>query len=135
MAAGNVELHLRDTNKLKLALISFVSLFLELVIIRWLASEVRIFAYFKNLPLFAAFLGLGAGFIIAPSRRNYFRYTPTLLLASVLVIGFAPRFGYTHVIFADPYEYYLLGSWINPSTFTMLAGFGLLAGIFEFIGF
>jgi len=133
MAAGNVELHPRDTNKLKLALISFVSLFLELVIIRWLASEVRIFAYFKNLPLFAAFLGLGAGFIIAPSRRNYFRYTPLFLLASVLVIGLAPRFGYTHIIFADPYEYYLLGGWKNPSAFNMVGGLGLLAGVFALI--
>jgi hypothetical protein len=76
MAAVNDWLRPSDSKKLKLALISFVSLFLELVIIRWLASEVRIFAHFKNLPLFAAFLGLGAGFIIAPLRRNDFRYTP-----------------------------------------------------------
>ena len=119
----------------KLALISFVSLFLELVVIRWLASEVRIFASFKNLPLFAAFLGLGAGFLIAPSRRNYFRHTPLFLLASVLVIGLAPRFGYTHIIFADPYEYYLLGGWKNPSAFTMVGGLGLLAGVFALIVF
>jgi SAM-dependent methyltransferase len=135
VAAGNVALNPPDTNKLKLALISFVSLFLELAIIRWLASEVRIFAYFKNLPLFAAFLGLGAGLIIAPSRRNYFRYTPLFLLASVLVIGLAPRFGYTHIIFADPYEYYLLGGWKNPSAFTMIGGLGLLAGVFALIVF
>src|SRR5437762_5882725 len=44
-----------------LALISFLSLYLELVVIRWLASEVRIFAYFKNFPLMAAFLGSAQG--------------------------------------------------------------------------
>lgn len=135
MAAGIAGLRQGNNDRLKLAMISFVSLFLELVIIRWLASEVRIFAYFKNLPLFAAFLGLGAGFLIAPSRRNYFRYTPICLLAAVLIIGFAPRFGYSHVIFADPYEYYLLGSWDNASAFTMLGGLGLLAGIFALIAF
>jgi SAM-dependent methyltransferase len=128
-------LHQSDTNKLKLALISFISIFLELVIIRWLASEVRIFAYFKNLPLFAAFLGLGAGFIIAPSRRNYFRYTPIFLLASVLVIGLASRLGYTHIIFADPYEYYLIGGWRNTGSFTILGGLGLLAGVFGLVVF
>jgi SAM-dependent methyltransferase len=135
VATRNTGLHQRDSNKLKLALISFVSLFLELVIIRWLASEVRIFAYFKNLPLFAAFLGLGAGFIIAPSRRNYFRYTPLFVLATVLVIGLASRFGYTHIIFADPYEYYLIGEWKNPSAFTMIGGLALLAGVFALIVF
>ena len=45
----------------ELLLISFVALFLELAIIRWLATEIRIFAYFKNLPLMAAFLGFGIG--------------------------------------------------------------------------
>ena len=29
--------------------------------IRWLSSEIRIFAYLKNLPLIASFLGLGLG--------------------------------------------------------------------------
>jgi spermidine synthase len=133
VAAGKAGFRRIDSNKLKLALISFVSLFLELVLIRWLASEVRIFAYFKNLPLFAAFLGLGAGFIIAPSRRNYFRYTPILLMATVLVIGLAPRLGYTHIVFADPYEYYLLGGWRNTSALTVLGGLGLLAGVFALV--
>lgn len=122
-------------NKFRLALLSFVALFLELVIIRWLASEIRIFAYFKNLPLFACFLGLGAGFILAPIGRNFFRFTPILLLVSVLVIGLASRLGYTHTVFADPYEYYLLGEWRNPSAWTMLSGLGLLAGIFTLIVF
>jgi SAM-dependent methyltransferase len=133
MMASNTVLGQQRSNTLKLALISFEALFLELVIIRWLASEIRIFAYFKNLPLFAAFLGLGAGFIMAPNRRNFFRWTPIFLLASVLVIGLAPRLGYTHTVFADPYEYYLLGEWRGPSALTMLSGLGLLAGIFTLI--
>jgi hypothetical protein len=35
----------------ELLILSFASLFLELAIIRWLSTEIRIFAYFKNLPL------------------------------------------------------------------------------------
>jgi len=41
-----------------LALISLVSLFLELFLIRWVSSEIRVFAYFKSLVLIACFLGL-----------------------------------------------------------------------------
>ena len=46
----------------ELFLLSFIALFLELAIIRWLSSEIRIFAYFKNLPLMATFLDFGRGF-------------------------------------------------------------------------
>jgi spermidine synthase len=40
---------------------SVLSLFLELMLIRWISSEIRIFAYFKNFVLIACFLGFGAG--------------------------------------------------------------------------
>jgi spermine/spermidine synthase len=44
-----------------LALTSFVSLFQELTLIRWVGTEVRVMAYFPNVVLIAAFLGLGVG--------------------------------------------------------------------------
>src|SRR3712207_24272 len=50
---------------LDLGLISFVALYFEMIAIRWLASDVRVFAYLKNLPLLAAFLGLGLGCALA----------------------------------------------------------------------
>lgn len=114
-----------------LALISFLSLFIELVVIRWLASEVRIFAYFKNFPLLAAFLGFGAGCLIARRKRNYFRFTPLLLLALSAVIAFAWRGGYTHITFVDPYEQYLIGTYaFNNPLLEMLKGAGFILGIF-----
>jgi spermidine synthase len=42
---------------------SFASLFFELLIIRYLSSEIRAFAYLKNVPLIASFLGLGLGML------------------------------------------------------------------------
>ena len=54
-----------------LFLISAVSLFLELTVIRWVAGEVRLISYFKNLPLLAAFLGLGIGFGLSAKGPNY----------------------------------------------------------------
>jgi len=44
-----------------LFLISFVVLFVEAALIRYCAAQIRIFAFYKNVPLIACFLGLGAG--------------------------------------------------------------------------
>jgi hypothetical protein len=45
----------------RLALISLFGLFLELLMIRWISSEITIFAYFKNFVLVACYLGFGLG--------------------------------------------------------------------------
>ena len=42
-------------------LASVFGLFLELALIRWVSSEIRVFAYCKNLVLVASFLGFGTG--------------------------------------------------------------------------
>jgi hypothetical protein len=46
---------------LALFLISVVGLFLELLLIRWVSTEIRIFAYLQNTVLVVCFLGLGMG--------------------------------------------------------------------------
>jgi SAM-dependent methyltransferase len=118
-----------------LALISFLSLYLELVVIRWLASEVRIFAYFKNFPLMAAFLGAGIGCLLAQRRRDYFRHAPLLLLVLSAVISFAYRGGYTFITFVDPFEHYLIGGSFNFDNplFQMLKGAAFVLGIFALV--
>ena len=78
----------------RLFVVSLLSLFLELFVIRWLATEVRIFAYFKNMALMSAFLGLSLGFLWCNSKRDLFKHTPLILLylggilVSALVLGF-----------------------------------------------
>ena len=47
--------------RLELFLASFIVLFQELTFIRWLPAKVRVLAYFPNLILISAFLGLGVG--------------------------------------------------------------------------
>ncbi len=93
----------------ELFLISFIALFLELAIIRWLSTEIRIFAYFKNLPLMAAFLGLGIGFALHKECGRFFPWFPRLIACLVILIAWAPGLGLTHVIFVDPRQYFLLG--------------------------
>lgn len=46
---------------LAIFLISVLGLFLEMLLIRWIGTEVRIFAYLQNTILVACFLGLGLG--------------------------------------------------------------------------
>jgi hypothetical protein len=117
-----------------LALISFVTLYLELVVIRWLASEVLIFAYFKNFPLLAAFFGLGVGCILASKGRNYFRFAPLLLLLVVAVITLARWGGYTHITFVDPFENYLLGEFtFEHPIIQMFKGMGAVLAIFSLV--
>jgi SAM-dependent methyltransferase len=47
---------------------SFVALFLEMVLIRYTGSQIRIFAFYKNVPLIAAYLGLGLGCALGAGR-------------------------------------------------------------------
>jgi SAM-dependent methyltransferase len=46
---------------LTLFLISFVTLFVEIALIRYCSSQIRIFSFYKNVPLIGSFLGLGLG--------------------------------------------------------------------------
>src|ERR1022692_2363144 len=51
-----------------IVLVTMVSLLLELVMIRWLASVFPVFSCFKNFTLLACFLGLGAGYAVAEKQ-------------------------------------------------------------------
>jgi spermidine synthase len=53
---------LGPTNRtLTLFLVSVLGLFLELMLIRWIGTEIRIFAYLQNTVLVVCFMGLGMG--------------------------------------------------------------------------
>jgi len=61
-----------------LAAVSVALLFLEIALIRWIATEVRIFAYLSNLVLLACFVGMGGG-CYGAARRCRFGYILPLL--------------------------------------------------------
>jgi spermidine synthase len=69
-----------------LFLMSSLGLFLELAVIRWLSGEVRLLAYFKNIPLLAAFLGFAIGFALVKKGRDYRFDFPVLWLLFVIVV-------------------------------------------------
>src|SRR5437016_530128 len=68
----------------QLALWSLLALFFELLMIRWISSEIRIFAYFKNFVLIACFLGFGLGCYLSRRRINLLAtIVPVLTLTMV----------------------------------------------------
>ncbi|MBN1890920.1 MAG: hypothetical protein JW850_23190 [Thermoflexales bacterium] len=70
-----------------LFLVSALGLFFELAVIRWIAGEVRLFSYFKNLPLLAAFLGLAIGFALAGKEFDHLpTFAPRLAIFVMLVL-------------------------------------------------
>ena len=69
----------------RLLLSSFLMLFLELALIRWLGANVVHLSYFSNFVLLGSFLGIGAGFLI--SRKEWSIWPLALPLLAILVIG------------------------------------------------
>ena len=69
----------------KLAWISALSLFLEMALIRWVSSEIRVFAYFKNFVLVACFLGFGLGCMLCRRRIHLNVMLAPLVLLTILL--------------------------------------------------
>ncbi|MDH4182771.1 MAG: methyltransferase domain-containing protein [Nitrospinota bacterium] len=73
--------------------VSVLSLFIEIMLIRHLGSEIRIFAYFKNLALIGAFLGLGFGYLYKP------RVSPmvTVICMALIALATHPYSGFSGI--------------------------------------
>ena len=69
---------------------SFLILFFELALIRFIPSNVRITAYFINLVLVAAFLGMGIGMIRVKRGKDLTQnFLPLLLLLTGACVYFS----------------------------------------------
>jgi hypothetical protein len=75
--------------KLRLFVLSFLMLFVELALIRWSGANIIYLSYFSNFVLLGSFLGIGIGFLRARSRVNLFPWAPVAL---VLLVVFVLRF-------------------------------------------
>src|SRR6185437_5724860 len=69
----------------RLAFASFLMLFVELALIRWIGSNNVFVNNATNFVLLASFLGIGIGFLNARSGRDFVRWTP---LALLVLVGF-----------------------------------------------
>lgn len=88
-----------EGSRWRLLLASFLALYFELVVIRYLSTEIRVFAYVKNLPLIASFFGLGIGMVLEAVPKRLSRAFPFLASLLFLLISFAPELHLVHIPF------------------------------------
>lgn len=105
---------------LELVAASFLVLFQELAFIRWLGGQVRVLAYFPNLVLISAFLGLGIGALRA-GRGSLLALWP----AGIVALSLA-SFGLSRVAFtqdsSQASEHLFLLYYDLPSTAPVIEG-------------
>src|SRR3989440_1872973 len=79
-----------ESPRVRLVALSFLMLFLELALIRWIGSNVLYLSYFSNFVLLASFLGIGLGFLRANAARDLFGFAPIALTALVAFVRIFP---------------------------------------------
>ena len=98
---------------LLLFLASFLALHFELVIIRYLSTEVRVFAYLKNLALIASFFGIGFGMVLGKPPKALKRWFPIVAAAVLVLIKFASPLRLTHLPVPGG-DYLMFGNFPKP---------------------
>ena len=72
-------------NEVRLFLTSFAILFVELLLIRWIPSNVKYIGFFSNFLLIASFLGIGLGILLGRKGWNP-RVSPFAVLLACVVL-------------------------------------------------
>lgn len=70
----------------ELLVVSFLALFFEMFLIRFIPSQVRIIGYFTNVVLIASFLGLGVGCLLARHKIRLLNYFPFIFFILLLLV-------------------------------------------------
>ena len=77
-------------SKVRLVLLSFLMLFVELGLIRWAGAYNVYLSFFTNFILLASFLGVGVGFLRAKGRFDLFRLAPAALAGLFVFLAVFP---------------------------------------------
>jgi SAM-dependent methyltransferase len=115
----------------RLFLLSFLMLFVELALIRWLGANVVYLSYFSNFVLLGSFLGIGIGFLRARSARDLSELAPVVLgvlLALVLIFPINVQHGGGQLI------YFGFGISGPPVWITLPIVFLVVAATMSFLG-
>jgi hypothetical protein len=82
--------HTLTSQAARLFLFSFLVLFVELALIRWLGAHIIFLSYFSNFILLGSFLGIGAGFLQAKSSIKFYKCSPILFALLILCVIIFP---------------------------------------------
>jgi hypothetical protein len=118
--------------KSRLFLISAMALYTEVVLIRWMSAEIRMFAYLKNFTLFACFLGLGLG-MMRRRRGRAEKLLPILTAAVVLILTFAPQLHLTRLFFPDVGVYQWGGNLHSPQLLPAARSMPVLGAMLRYV--
>jgi hypothetical protein len=115
--------------RFRLALCTFAILGLEIALIRWISGQIRIFAYFANLVLLAAFLGMGLGLAIGRKRPFLVRAALPMLAVLSAILAFSGELHLMRIRFPDP-SILLWGAETSFSLLAFLRGILVVGGLF-----
>jgi hypothetical protein len=116
----------------RLAFASFLMLFVELALIRWVGANNVFVNTASNFVLLASFLGIGIGFLNARARRDYVRWTPVALL---VLVGFVLAFPVVLATLTGPSPFRGAGG-MNalPQPLSLAIVFVLVVGVMAGLG-
>jgi SAM-dependent methyltransferase len=113
--------------------LSFMTLFVELLVIRWMSSEFRAFTVLKSFPLAACFVGMGLG--SAVGNDKYYKWCPLFLLlfAAVTRILGGTDLGVAPFPSTTTYSWLTVGSAASKASAAMGGEAGYMAFFMVFV--
>ncbi|MEZ4258328.1 MAG: hypothetical protein R3B36_04630 [Polyangiaceae bacterium] len=122
----------------RLFVLSAVSLYFELLVVRWTTAYVTNVGFFTNFLVLASFVGLGAGFLLAGVRARLVAFFPPAVLGFAALVDVArPRLSLDHkagaVFWGDTSAPGLHELLLSPETFIAIT-FVVVAALFVLVG-
>lgn len=121
-----------NKNSSKIFIISFLILFFELTLIRYISASILSISFYSNIILLASFFGVGAGCLLN-IKRNLVNYFPLLLFIFLLILN-------THLLIINTSQNEMImfqldeGSYKIPSWLIIIFIFSFVAVLFLILG-
>ncbi|MBT8061379.1 MAG: class I SAM-dependent methyltransferase, partial [Gammaproteobacteria bacterium] len=116
-----------------IGILTFAILCLELTLIRWTGGQMRAFAYFANIVLIGAFLGLGLGCGLGRKGKDLLGWTFPLLLLLSVPLALAESLNITNLHFPDRSVALWGGEGINASPAEVVRNLAIFLGVWALI--
>jgi len=120
---------------LQLFIVSFASLYIEVMLIRWIGTEFRLFAYIQNLTLVACFLGFGLGCLRSSEKPRYlFNFEALAFIVMIIEVPWPNWKGFLDIVVGELSASSDLSMWsfenaANAPIPAFLAGAALVSGV------